>query len=245
MESIHIQKLREEYIDASFRYAVYLAARKEGETHLNEVSGSHVKPPELSLHRFKKVMEREFRGQTAKKLAKGLWKTGSKVAAIIAVVFLLGFTSIMSVSALRVGFAQLLLNINEEYTEIELRQIDQSGQLINNSQNVFISNHISPSYVPNGFTVSSVSLSKLYSDINYEDGNGNFINFMMFTHENLTNIDTENVQASEIVDVRDNKGLLVEKSGEYILIWAMDQHYFELISNCSKEEIFKIALSIK
>ena len=179
----------------------------------------------------KQAQKRKFRSRV---------KLLSKHVAIFFAIALVGiFLTTMSVEALRIKLFNIVTEVTEKYTKVSIVETENDLE----SQIDWDSYH-APEYIPVGYTYSK---SENFGDIKivfYSDTSGKEIQFSQTPVNPEYQIDTEDAIVTEII-VNAEKGFLVEKEGLLMLIWTNGEKTFHIIGEIEKDEIIKMAKSLK
>ena len=167
-----------------------------------------------------------------------------RAVVVIMAIVTVSFTVTMSVEALRSRFVSFLMTFTPRYTELQLQEYDENGNVLEGGQPIKMKDVYVPSYIPAGFEIISMNTYNSESDIVYQNDKGEQISFTSASDTSVTQVDTENADNIETIDISGSKGLLVEKEGLTTVIWSAGNHYFVLMSQLSKEETIKIAKSV-
>ena len=245
MGSDYVEGIAERYEESAFQMAVFLAAEKSEPRLREDAEKERTKAPsELAVKRLERILAQKVRKNNMKQFGKTAWKIGSRIAIAIMIFITVGLATVMSVDALRSRFAEFMLTFHSEYTELELRETTNTGTIVEGGQSLCIMGSYMPAYIPEEFRLKSMMLDEQANDLEYENNEGMFISFSVYTSDVLSNIDTENVDSLETVEVKGRSGLLVMKEGVYTLAWSKDDYYFILMSNVSRDEMLRIAESV-
>jgi len=102
-----------------------------------------------------------------------------------------------------------------------------------------------PEYIPNGF--KKIEVDELYTIriISYENEKGDVI---IYQQNYITNgkiiLDTEHANI-ENVKINNYQGQIISKNETNQLVWLSEEYYFNILPTLEKEELIKIAESLK
>jgi len=202
-------------------------------------------PQELDK-RIKKLITQYERKKYIKKSWKTALKLFSKVSAVFFVVFISFTVLLTNVQAVRVKFFNFLIQIEKEFTSIDLKDRKEDNYTRDVSdlpmewENVYI-----PEFIPEGYQISKVESLVNTKIIHYSNEENQIIIFTQYQDENTNlRIDTENAKFDK-VDINGFEGLLVEKNGMFTVAWHNNDSAFSLMSNADKGILIKMAESIK
>lgn len=174
------------------------------------------------------AIQQHFRRQRTRVFfRKTLPRIGQIAAIVVAVVSVAGSVAIATSHTLRVQVMQLLVNIEEEYTELKLQEDPAASFDIPaewGGENY-------PSFIPQGFALGAVHSNPSYSSVSYTDttGAGRKINFSELGDSAESNLDTEDA-ALEPLLINGHQGTLVIKNKKISAFWEDGRHYFILIT---------------
>lgn len=202
-------------------------------------------PPELDT-KVKKLIADYNKSVKRKKL----WKTSQKVFTKVAVFI---FIVILGISILAVGveaFRGKLLNfiveIQEEYTKIEVK--DNNDDLLDDISNVNIQDWDDlylPTYIPKGFSPSITEDTSKMINIHYSNTVGDTVIFSQYKEIGTDlKIDTQDAD-TEVIIIQGEEGILAEKDGDNSIVWHNHESAFIIRSTIDKEELIKMAESIE
>lgn len=234
-----------EYENALFKAAIFELAIDESTEILDFIHFNDNNLSELLDKRIEKLIYDKLHRNETKKLRKHLIKIIARVTIIFMVIITVSFISIISVEALRSNFINFLMTFAPQYTEIQLQEEELVGNIITGGQSIKFNNQFIPTYIPSSFVIKSISVNDVETEILYVGSNDRYINFMVFSKDNITKVDTENADKIETINIGINNGILIEKDGLLKVSWADGGYYFILLGNIDKDEAIKIAQSVK
>lgn len=220
--------------DELFRAAVLDAARKDGLALLEEDMKTQSDPiSEEARYRFQQMLDEKTRIKKHPHRAHVFSKKArwiSIAAAAIAVLFLLPMTT----EAGRNRVTELITKLFPRYAESSLLDSDKTPV------SEFI--QYAPEYVPQGFTLVSETDDEIVERV-YANEEGQYFAFTVANPTAVIQVDAENGKSEKII-ISGEEGILVET--EMIsIIWSTDKAIFTLNGNLEKEEMLKIASSVK
>ena len=162
-------------------------------------------------------------------------RIGQISAIVIASVAVAGSVAIATSHTVRVQVMQLLVNIEEEYTELKLREDTAASFDIPaewGGENY-------PSFIPDGFVLGAVHSNPGYSTVIYTDliGEGRKLYFSELGESAETNLDTE-ASIIEPIQINQHQGTMAIKEGKISAYWDDGRHYFILITEGLDESVF-------
>lgn len=170
-----------------------------------------------------------------------LFGTAARRVASIVVALLVSATIVTaSVEALRRPVVQFFTEIFEKFTRVSF--VDDTPTP---PAEELVFEPRKPSYVPDGYVMSSEQELDNHYQVVYADENGNRIRFKQEWKKNeLLQIDTEGVEYTEIA-IGDCKGIVYTNKGKTILTFCSEKYVYTLSAYSNSEELIKIAESIE
>ena len=170
-------------------------------------------------------------------------KAGKIAAVFIALLALAGGVAIASSHAVRVRVMQLLIRVEEQYTELKLVEDDEASfeVPVGWKGDSFLS------YVPEGLVLSNVGGIEGASFVEYKDPQTQSIRlrFQEFDASVESNIDTEGAEIIE-VSVRGFDGFMSLKGATTMVVWSDGLDYFVLTTKgMAQEETLAIAEAVR
>ena len=160
------------------------------------------------------------------------------MAAVCLLAFFLGLTTaIATVQPVRAKVLELIVNIEQEYTEIRLRD------------NTKVPQNVPPEWkgeyyltaVPEGFSVARLQNLSGASMVDYENKeHTESILFIEATTQTTTRLDTEG-ERTETIWIHGASALVILKGGATTVTWSEDNKYFMLRYSGSKAETIAMA----
>ena len=185
--------------------------------------------------RVLKAIDKQLRRRKYVRFAKTTLPKAGRIAAVMLSVFFIGLTTaIASVQSVRVGVLNLIMGIEEAYTELGIS--GDTPDIPSEWQGQYY-----PAYIPEGFTLDYVD--PLYVEAQYKNSDGQKIVFREYELNDYTNFDTEDSIVSTIT-IRGAEALISEKKDMYSIVWAMDDCYLLLRCDTSREMAIQIAESV-
>jgi len=241
------EKLMEEYEDSLMRLVMHDLAGHEGERYLEESKtlreSPGAGPSQEALDRFGRRLDTELKRQRAKARRPHLLKAINIVAvAMLAVIFVF-FAAMTTVQAFRAKVMNLWLDIRPEYTAFKLKGNGDAaeGSMVVNWTNAYV-----PTYIPEGYEVSSMSYSVGNKTLVFvNDVEEKHIIYRELDESNNPVVDTENASRFEAIRISGRNGTLIEKNGMVTVVWDMDGVLFMVHAQTSVEAAVKIAEGVR
>lgn len=239
-------KLLEEYEDALMRLVVYDAAELEGQSLLEESKRLRVSPewkssPEAQ-QKFLRRLNAAYSENKRKVVKRTLYKALRMSVISLLVVTTVFIIAMTTVQAFRATVMNLWLDIGPAYTSFRLK-----GSEVVDSELVSWTNAYVPTYIPEGYKLSTFSVGKLYKRIVFEDDQepGSTISYIELSSASHLNIDTEDASRFETVLINGYNATLVLKNDTVTIVWEMDGILFTIQAQTSVDIAIKIAEGVR
>lgn len=178
----------------------------------------------------KQLAHRELRRKVVKKLV-------ASVSLVVAI-GLIGGSLIMSVDAWRIPFLNFVFNVNDDNTKMEFDNPDEDTP-------ISVPSDLSrPKYIPEGFSVVSITNSSIKNSIIYENPKGEKIYFI-FHHSDETLLTLYTNDENTPISINGYDGYLIPYSEGSSIIWGIKSNVYEVYGNISPYEAKKIAESVE
>ena len=102
-----------------------------------------------------------------------------------------------------------------------------------------------PTYVPDGYEISSITDSELSKTIEFTNLQGSLITYMELGAGAKPALDTENASVFETVNINEHQGTVVMKNSLVTIIWAMNDRMFMIRGQIEKDMAIKMAERVK
>ncbi len=170
-----------------------------------------------------------------------LFGTAARRVASIVVALLVSATIVTaSVEALRRPVVEFFTEIFQKFTRVSF--VDDTPTPP--AEELVFEPH-KPSYVPDGYVMSSEKELDNHYQVVYADENGNRIRFVQEWKENgYLTMDTEDVQYTEI-EIGNCRGVTYLNKGKIVMAFSDDEYAYTLTASISVDELIKIAESIE
>lgn len=164
----------------------------------------------------------------------------SKRVAIFIAIALVGiFVTTMSVEAFRIKLFNIVTEVTDKYTKVSIVETESGIE-----SQLDWDAYYAPEYIPEGHNYSNSENFGEIKIIFYSNVAGKEIQFSQTPVNPEYQIDTEDAIVTEII-LNAEKGFLVEKEGLLTLIWTTDDKTFHIIGEIERDEIIKMAKSLK
>jgi len=164
----------------------------------------------------------------------------SKRVAIFIALALVGiFVTTMSVEAFRIKLFNIVTEVTDKYTKVSIVETENGLE-----SQIDWDSYYAPVYIPEGYTYSNSEYFGEIKIIFYSDAADKEIQFSQTPVNPEYQIDTEDAVATDVIINAEN-GILVEKEGLLTLIWTTDEKTFHIIGEIERDEIIKMAESLK
>ena len=198
---------------------------------------SHITFTKEFEERMRKLIERE------KKFYFYWINTVRKLVSIIILVIIISLTSVtFGVKAIREPVIRFILETFEKFTNITFVNDDETEILAND----FIFENKFPTYIPAGFILDvEIDDGAIYQAmyVNAED-NSTIMYMQQLNNNSIAQANTENVTYENIV-INGNQGICYSNAGTQTIVFGDNEYLYTISTTKSKEELVKIAESIK
>lgn len=146
--------------------------------------------------------------------------------------------AVANVETVRVKVMQLLIDIQEDHTELAFVEDEDAKFYIPAGW----SGLYYPSYIPDGFVMTE--MSQLYCDVTFVNKNGAKIYFSEYLPDDLVDINSENAALSYAV-INGKNTFIVEHDNFIIVTWASEDRFFVIEAETTKEEALLVAEGVR
>lgn len=196
--------------------------------------------------KFIRRLNSHYYGQKGKEFFYSFHRVGNKVAVILLIIMASLWISMFTVEAVRTRVLNLMLDIQEEYTNIHLKEKENNTR-IESEFNINWENAYAPHFIPEGYTISNLIEDKNLKTIQYSNIENSMIIFQQYVEGSSINIDTEDADVISNVTVQEAEGMLVVKGDVVTVAWSNDYYILLLYvyqGDLSNEEVLEIAESV-
>lgn len=205
-----------------------------------EMDAFFAKQDKVNLKRIE-AYNRKLRGKHF--LRHTLPRIARAAAIVFAILSLAGGVAVAASHTVRVQVMQLLLSIEEEYTELQLvKDEDASFDVPADWQGSSF-----PMYIPEGMEVVQCLSSVNSNDIVYQDIAGGMrkVYFSEAGISAVTALDTEDTSL-QAVSIQENSGYIAMKEDTIQIFWSDGIHYYIILTcGMEKETTLRIAQSVR
>ncbi|HZK21945.1 MAG TPA: DUF4367 domain-containing protein [Oscillospiraceae bacterium] len=165
---------------------------------------------------------------------------GKRVACFVAALFIIMIATVFSTEALREPFVSFAVKTYKKFSTIIFNEPKTPS-----GDSHIMTDFYEPAYIPNGYAKNYGEVSPLSYFCEYTDNNGNSFLFEQYELTNTqTNIDTENAVVEKIY-INGLEGVYFGKKSICNILFSDGQYSFFISGTLSKEEIIRVAESIK
>jgi len=248
MDSYQKEKAKQKILEMIFEYAGLCHVENivnEIEEDKEYCSNKQIYFPEELDKKMREIIDNYSENTNCRKSRKAFKKALPKVAAILAVIFIITTIFVANAEAIKIKVLNLMMEKTEKYTSVDIKE--ESDILKNTSRAIpqDWEGLYAPTYIPEGFRIIEAKSYNKISSIAYLNDAGQTILFEERAREisNLR-VDTEDTNAVPI-EIKGFEGLLTEKNDITKIIWYNDDFLFSLMSKIDKNELMKIAESVE
>lgn len=163
---------------------------------------------------------------------------GRRVASIVVALLVSATILTASVEALRTPTMRFFARVYETFTQIFVVEDTTDSSVLP----PFVP--CAPTYVPEGYEVSSVQTVERHQRIRYVNESGRRISFTQSRSSNLSiHIDTEGVDYTEI-RIGDYEGIIYSNKGTNAVVFTDNTYLYTLSSTIDRAELIKMAESL-
>lgn len=197
-------------------------------------------PKDLDLW-FNEYIGDSIKEERKKSLNSKVSSIAKRVAIFLIILALGAFVTTISVEAYRVRLFNLITNITEKYTNIN---IERGTNEDTSDNNVVGKSHLYPEYIPIGYKQSDIQNYGELWLIHFENDNGDIIEFLQTKLDSNFQVDTEDATTIE-VNISGSKGMLVSKEDVKTLFWFTDANNFYITGKLNQKEMVSMAESLE
>lgn len=228
------EQLVENFEDAYFALLMEEVAQKEGERleQLNQelLDDPAAMIPEELDRRCLKTIDRHFAGQRRKGALRTTRKILNYVAVVMATTMLLLITALAVSEDARIMTANLLITVNERYTEFRRTSETADSEKTPGSADGAYLDIINIGWLPEGF-VQTHGDHKVWAGFQSDDGF--WINISCTSGDGVLQVDTEDADSVDDIEINGNSGLCVVKDGRTQITLLNEEHncYIEVATS--------------
>lgn len=248
MDSYQKEKAKQKILEMIFEYAGLCHVENivnEIEEDKEYCSNKQIYFPEELDKKMREIIDNYSENTNCRKSRKAFKKALPKVAAILVVVFTITTVFVANVGAIRAKVLNFMMEETEKYTSVDIKE---EPNILKNNPEIIPPDWkglYAPTYIPEGFRVTSAKNYEDVTSIVYINDAGQMILFEKFIRKDTNlRVDTEDTNAVPI-EIKGFEGLLTEKNDITKIIWYNDDFLFSLTSKIDKNELMKIAESVE
>jgi hypothetical protein len=243
--------LREEWRELIYRIAATEYAQQEADLLMEQIAidetGGNTQEEDSHFTKAEpktlRVIRKTIRKRKLNQFVRYTLPKVGKVAAALLLVFYIGLTAaIAGVPSVRVRVLELLVNIEDEYTELSLKENPNASFDVPAEW----SGSYYPSKIPKGFAISQILNMVQDSTVilSSESDKATRITFSELGEDAYTNLDTEDAIVSTKM-VNGSPALFAVKGNIISVSWAKDNLYFILIcEGLQEKDVLSISNSV-
>ncbi len=239
MYNLSEKAIAEKYEDLLFTKVMALYSEEESAKILSEIENEE--PAD------RKNIEKIYSKTERRENFSTFWKVSKKVITFAAMVV---FVAVISLSSVVVASAEAREAVAEAIYHLVLRKTDRYTEVSIGESTGFIDPEIydwegayAPTYMPEGFTLSSFDDLGTSQYVNYSFGE-KVLSFIQSV-DTSSYVDTENSDSTEIIEINKSEAFLVTKDNWSCISWNVNNVLLQISGNVTKNEIIKIAESMK
>lgn len=241
------KNLYEEYEDSLFKLVMHDAAEKEGRLFLEEKEKLKKDPKSLpsraAVQKFSQQLDEQLKKTKTYARRRRIWQALNKAAIAMLIVLVILGATVVTVQAVRIRVLNFLMDVQQEYTSFQLQDSSsgsEGGSTIIEWRQAFI-----PTYIPEGYKISSISDGNLSRIIEFTNPQGSLITYVELSEGNKCQLDTEKASVVETVNINGHEATVVVKNSMVTLIWAMNERMFMIRGQIEKDMAIQMAEGVK
>lgn len=242
------KELLEQYEGSLMRLVMHDVAEQGGQIFLAESKALkdslESRPSQAALETFSRRLDAELTKQRSRVRRPYLFRGLNTVAVAMLAGIVVFFTAMTTVGAFRTQVMNFWLDIRPEYTAFKLKgSNDATGasSMVVNWTNAYV-----PTYIPDGYEVSSLSYSAGNKTIVFvNDAEEKYIIYRELDESSNPVVDTENASRFEAIRINGRSGTLIVKNGMVTIVWETDARLFVIQAQTSVDTAVKIAEGVK
>lgn len=225
--------MRKSKEDALFEKAIFeVAKEKSADLEKEEIELNKEPIPEQQRARFMRELDKVYPEGGKKKRERTPVRMPRRaiaiaIACVVMIIVLIPTTS----EAVRRRINELIKKVMPQYTEYQLDE-----ELLGFDDKTYV-----PTYIPEGFKQVE---SKSEHFLSYRNDKNMFINIEILDSAAVVQLNTENTIVEPIF-IGEESGEIISKEGWVCVIWSTEENIFTVEGSLAKDEILKIARSIK
>lgn len=242
----NFDEIQDQHLDAMLKLAFKQADALETQRILEkcEQTGCEVdeKSAAAAYDRFLDKLagqEKQQRKQACTvKFRRGASRFIQAAACIVVILAIAAPVALANVEAIRVKVMQLLIDIQEDHTELSFVEDENAEFYVPENWK----GRYYPSYIPEGFSLTEQSVLARW--VRYQDKMGVDIMFSEYDENDAVNVNSENAELS-YVEINGRNVFVIERDDMTIATWALEDRYFVVETGLSKEEALNIVRNVK
>lgn len=182
-------------------------------------------------------------GISGKKYRKKPWINLNRTYSRVAVILLVLFSSLMTLSfggdTFKLNIQNLLFSDRDKYSSVKIRHENETKNI-----KIEWKNYYYPAYLPDGFYIESVNELLNIREIKFKNNGNDYIYFTQAPNGIDISLDTEGGEKKEVI-INNRKAIFTAKDGKNILVWNNEECSFYLTSNLDEKKMKYIAESLE
>lgn len=240
------RQVYEQYEDALFRMVTDELAEQQGlelqSAWQAETSLPDSGPPPEAMRRFTEQLDAYLAQQQRADRRRQAFRRLHRIAVAVLAILVVFGTAMTTVQAFRLKVMNIWLEIQPQFTIFRLKETDQGpsgSDLIVDWTNAYV-----PTYIPEGYSIGSISIRESGREIVYEHDTAPMI-YMELGETGSPLVDTEKADRVETIDINGHRGTLVQKNGMTTIVWEMDGRLFMVEVWSDDDTAVKVARGVK
>lgn len=243
---LNYDEIRDQHLDTmlklAFKHADALEAQdimEESDTAECPVSEERAEATyKMFLDKLAKQEGEEKRNARIVQLRRSIPRIIQIAACLVLVMGIVTPFAVANVESIRVKVMELLISIQEDHTELSFVENESAAfDVPADWQGTYY-----PAYIPEEFSL--VELGRINSYLRYENEQGTYIDFTEYSADDSVDINSENAELS-YTTIHGTNAFVIEREDGIIVTWGMEDKFFVLISNTTKDATLEIAQNVQ
>ncbi len=198
--------------------------------------------PESMDKWFLEYNEKLNKEEERKRRRKKIQSISKRVAIIFLGIIVAGGAVTMSVDAFRIKFFNMVIQTSEEFSKITFNEKNNDVEKVDELRKD-IGAHYYPEYIPKGYELKEIRGDEFKTFVFNNDEGGKIL-FSRYGIKGTTLIDTEDAEVSNVI-INGNEAIVSIKDRVSIILWSEGESVFSIVCKLKKEELIKMAESVK
>ncbi len=199
-------------------------------------------PEDVPPHEFSPEFERKMQ-KLIRRMERQDWRQTHRrklrrVAAMFALVIVLGGTLVVKVDAVRVPFVNFVLSVGDGFSSVDIVG-NQNQPEVPEDMETFL-----PAYVPDGFQLSSSDSDNSFFMVSYTNEAESYYSILFYRSARSSALDTEDADVEQR-EINGYPAIVIRENEQTIVEWFPDGHEYFITGTVPLEEILHMIDSIE